>query len=872
MKTAHIISHSHWDREWYLPYESHHMRLIMLIDQLLEAIDNDKNFKSFHLDGQTICIDDYLQVKPQNREKLLKAIKDGKIKIGPWYILQDAFLTSAEANVRNGYYGNIDCQRYGNKTSVGYYPDTFGIYSQAAQILNELEIDNMIFGRGVSTTGFNNEVSNDFESKFSEMNIVGGHHNNVLGILFANWYSNGNEIPIDKNEAKKYWEQKLAEVERYTGSNHLLFMNGCDHTPYQMNVTQAIEVANELYPEINFKQSSFDEYLSALKAEKQSQELTTISGELTSQSTNGYYTLVNTASSRINQKIANAKIQAKYEFLVEPLSALYNGNYQHAEIEYGWKKLLQNHPHDSICGCSIDSVHKTIDGRFEDSNNVAEHIINETLSELKEQIKTTEDLAFVLVNPSEISNTRHQIKFEYAREEFGSDFRKACNNMKGIHVPKLELYDSLGNKIPCTITDLGIGFDYYLPDDKFRRPYYSRNLMVEFGYKFDFIGHETFYLKSQTKDLNQQNIQSSETIMQNDYLIVDINEDCSINITDKATGITQKNLMKIFDQGDVGNEYMFGAVKDDIPIAIDKYTCINSINQEQIQKRIISTTLTIPKSAEDIIEQEQLEISPYYNRKAKRASEFLIIPVKIELSLNQFDHGVKLKIILNNKAKNHRLRARFYLDDCFDTHESDSAFEIVTRPNYPLESWENPSNDQRLLKFVRLNNEQMALTIATNGLHEYEVKDNYLDLTILRCTGELGDWGHFPTPDAQCIELIEAEVYLTFANKSENNVHANIARSIFVKQPVVQLPRSNKANDEHKKMLDLKHDNNSYISAIKRNLADELIIRLASNGQISNYQTTKKVVKTNMLEQVDYELVRKQLGANEIQTLKIIEE
>lgn len=113
-QTAHIISHTHWDREWYLPYEKHHVRLVKLVDELLNRLDEDNEFKSFYLDGQTIILEDYLQVRPENQDRLQKHITEGRLLIGPWYILQDAFLTSGEANVRNMQIGHQDSKRYGN--------------------------------------------------------------------------------------------------------------------------------------------------------------------------------------------------------------------------------------------------------------------------------------------------------------------------------------------------------------------------------------------------------------------------------------------------------------------------------------------------------------------------------------------------------------------------------------------------------------------------------------------------------------------------------------------------------------------------------------------------------------------------------------
>ncbi|MGV2795020.1 alpha-mannosidase, partial [Clostridium perfringens] len=127
-------------------------------------------------------------------------------------------------------------------------------------------IDNVFFGRGVKPTGFNNTVSDGgYESSFSELLWEGPDGSKVLGILFANWYSNGNEVPVDETEANLYWERKLADAEKYASTNELLFMNGCDHQPVQLDLPEALETAARLYPDTEFVHSSLPQYLQSLK-------------------------------------------------------------------------------------------------------------------------------------------------------------------------------------------------------------------------------------------------------------------------------------------------------------------------------------------------------------------------------------------------------------------------------------------------------------------------------------------------------------------------------------------------------------------------------------------------------------------------------
>ena len=101
LRTVIVVSHTHWDREWYLPFEDFRWQLVKTIDQLIELMEQNLQYKHFNLDGQTILLDDYLELRPQNRDKLKKLIASNRFQIGPWYVLADEFLVSGEALVRN---------------------------------------------------------------------------------------------------------------------------------------------------------------------------------------------------------------------------------------------------------------------------------------------------------------------------------------------------------------------------------------------------------------------------------------------------------------------------------------------------------------------------------------------------------------------------------------------------------------------------------------------------------------------------------------------------------------------------------------------------------------------------------------------------
>src|SRR5512134_408045 len=149
MKTIHLISHTHWDREWYRTFQQFRLRLVHLVDGLLDLLESDSDYKHFTLDGQTIVLDDYLLMRPEAESTLKRLIRDGRLLIGPWHILPDMFLVSPEAHIRNLLAGDREARRFGPKMMIGYMPDSFGHIGQMPQILRGFGIDNACLWRGL---------------------------------------------------------------------------------------------------------------------------------------------------------------------------------------------------------------------------------------------------------------------------------------------------------------------------------------------------------------------------------------------------------------------------------------------------------------------------------------------------------------------------------------------------------------------------------------------------------------------------------------------------------------------------------------------------------------------------------------------------
>ncbi len=766
-KVIHIISHTHWDREWYLPYEKHHVLLTKLMDKLIETLERNPDYKSFHLDGQTIILDDYLQIRPDMREKLQKFITEGRLHIGPWYILQDEFLTSSEANIRNLQYGMKDALQWGGVSKIGYFPDSFGNIGQAPQILRQAGIKTAVFGRGVKPTGFNNTVSEgeNYESPYSEMLWRSPDGSSVVGILFANWYCNGNEVPTDEREAKEYWDQHLASLEKYAATPHMLMMNGCDHQPIQTDLPNAIEMAKKLYPNIEFVHSNFNEYINKLTLSLPD-DIKVIDGELRSQQTDGWGTLVNTASSRVYIKQMNQHCQSLLEKVAEPLAAfsyIQGGDYDHHLFEYAWKTLMQNHPHDSICGCSVDEVHREMVTRFDKSKHVAEMIIDESISSISNKINTSSfekwgenALPFTVFNTTGWERTGVvSVLLDVRKEYFSAGVTK--QELKDFPLGERIVIDDSGTEYDCEIRDVGIAFDYDLPNEKFRQPYMARRVRLTFeAEKIPALGYKTFALVSSTKQKVTGSLIVNKNEMENDCINVKINENGSLTVTDKANQRTFKDLCIYENTGDIGNEYMYRQPYKEQPLTTKNVMANISVLEDTPFKASfeIIHEWEIPLRASDLLDEEQRELVWFTSRKSERVGQMIPLVIKTVVTIEKNSKGINVKASFNNQAKDHRLRVLFPTDIKADIHQADSIFEIAKRTNVPAEEWKNPDHSQHQQAFVDVSNDTEGLTIANHGLNEYEIlRDgrNTIAVTLLRAVGELGDWGYFPTPEAQCL-------------------------------------------------------------------------------------------------------------------------
>ncbi len=351
-----VVAHTHWDREWYWPFEHFRLELARVVDGVLDVLERDPRFASFTLDGQAIVLEDYLEVRPEHERRLRALLRAGRIEVGPSYVLVDEFLVGAEALVRNLLIGRAVCERLGGRPSpVGYLPDSFGHPAQLPQVLAGFGISSFIFSRGLG-------------DQLDELGVVFAWRSpdgsEVLAFQQLPDYSNFAGVS-DVEDAERRVRDIVARFGHALGRagvRDVLLCNGSDHLPVTAELPRLCTELERRLPGARFTIAQYADYVRAVGAVR----VPAWSGELLGSRLQNVLRGVNSA--RLYLKRANEQAEQRL-LAVETLAALrslQDGTpFPGSDFELAWRQLLQCHPHDTICGCSCDEVHRDALARYE---------------------------------------------------------------------------------------------------------------------------------------------------------------------------------------------------------------------------------------------------------------------------------------------------------------------------------------------------------------------------------------------------------------------------------------------------------------------------------------------------------------------------
>lgn len=698
----HVISHTHWDREWYQPFEQFRLRLVDLVDHLLEIFDRYPDY-IFELDAQTVCLEDYLEIRPERRAILKHWIRKGNLRVGPWYVQNDFFLTSGEATIRNLLTGRRIAREFGKCGDVGYAPDQFGLIRQLPQILAGFGIDSCIFGRG-----FDRSAKNEFFWESPD-------GSRVLASFLSRWYNNLQRLSADPEKAAKFAELAVVSQNDEAATPHRLLMNGVDHLEAQEDLPEVLKHLPE------FRQSTLRAFIDGVKAD--SAGLPVIAAEMRGGDFSS--TLPGTLSAWVPLKMANVRAQAELEWKLEPLSvmlALAAGDWSFYETEplrYAWKLLLQNHPHDSICGCSTPRVHADNRNRFARLNDLTDGLEDRLFRRFFERLDrssyTPDDYLLAVFNPAPHPSSEELtavLQFPLEENVTGFELRSPCGKQVGFELISRELRTktsypaiNLPGKNACT--------EY--------RIRFSAGELPPMGYRVYTV-----------RPLRGVSLETpAKCRLENGRLAFRVDPAGRLFLTDLHTGKEYQDLITFRDEADIGHTYNFFPAPDPAEINIPAVSRIEVEHKPDCVE--VRYRFSLPRD--------------YDFARKRRSAETEEKRLTVRYSLKRHATRLSVEIEAENRSAAHRLRALFRTGSDTGTSVASVPFGFETRKRDGSPRG-NPNSG-----IVKVDD----LAVFNQGLYEYEHReDGFLALTLLRCVGRITN-SDFPEQSPMVAEAREWE-------------------------------------------------------------------------------------------------------------------
>lgn len=376
-RRADIVPHTHWDREWHRPFQSFRMRLVDLVDRLLDSIESDPGYAHFMLDGQMAVIDDYLAMRPHEADRIRRLATAGRLSVGPWYILMDEFLVSGETIVRDMEMGLDRAASFGGAMEVGYLPDMFGHVAQMPQILQGFGLRDAVVWRGVPA---------EIDAPAFRWRSPDGSE--VVAEYLTDGYSNGALLPSDAKELLARIEDWSAHHGARAG-DPVLWMNGTDHLMPQAALGRLVAEADLISDDWDLRVCSLADHVAARRAALAAAPggldgIPAWTGELRSGARSNL--LMGVTSNRVDVRQRAARAEVGLERVAEPLWALFAAAeaWPQPFLDEAWGLVVRNAAHDSVCACSVDPVVDAVLHRYDEAHDVADGLTTRVLRHIGE--------------------------------------------------------------------------------------------------------------------------------------------------------------------------------------------------------------------------------------------------------------------------------------------------------------------------------------------------------------------------------------------------------------------------------------------------------------------------------------------------------
>jgi mannosylglycerate hydrolase len=776
---AYILPHTHWDREWRYPIWKNRMLLIRFMDELLDILDTDENYRCFLMDGQVVPILDYLEVMPQNKEKICRYIKQGKIAVGPWYTLPDLYPVDGECLIRNLLWGKRTAGDLGGCLDIGYNSFGWGQTAQFPQIYAGFGIDFIICAKRVSEerapesefiwqSPDGTKILTSRLGEYARANFY--FHTYLYAKYGVNCVSSDfrynpelsgvaihSASPDRKDEDffvinPKYDYDKKQLAESFNDSWHAteatvlkeqrLFLNGTDFSTPQRQMSAMLADLNEQFTDTEFIHCRLDEYANALRENLDINLLRVIEGELRDGPAGECSG--NALASRCYLKIANKRAQNILLRQAEPISSVLwaiGGEYPTGMLNNAWDYMLKSHPHDSINGVTQDKTADDVEYRLAQAIEIGQVVFDEGVSKIAKRLDLSDydpnAMLLLVVNPHPYT-IRDTVRISIATSRSESVWDIVIKDTQGAIMP---------------LQEVAREEKAYPVHDMEARPwpfhthrhlcYADIGELPPLGYKVFEIcpkthfGPEQFYWLPMRR-VEPENILRSNNVLENQYLRAEFNHNGTVRLTHKDSGKIYENMHFFEDSGDVGNYWAYyPPYHNQVHTTLSVNARIWAEDNGPLSATIaVEYALTVPKSAEESV----------YGvcGKGKRCNETVDLIITSRFTLSRYSKRLEVCTKLKNNAMHHRLRVAFPTGIQAEFADAEGHFTVDRRPkiNQPAMDGTFWPEMQTLpmQRFVDISDGESGLAVLNSCLTEYEFSGDEnatLYLTLFRAMGNM---------------------------------------------------------------------------------------------------------------------------------------
>jgi 2-O-(6-phospho-alpha-D-mannosyl)-D-glycerate hydrolase len=718
-----LVSHFHWDREWYRTFQAYRARLVDAIDRVLDLLATDPGFH-FLLDGQTVLLEDYLAIRPERRAELERGLRAGRLAAGPWYVQPDSLLPSGESHVRNLLLGRRVGEALGPVSRVGYVPDSFGHPAQLPQILAGFGITTFVHWRGSG----------------SEIDALGATYrweapdgSAVDATLLREGYFNAACLPADPATAARGLAAlagRLSQGQRRPA----LLMNGLDHMLPDPHTGAVAEALAELIG-ARVQRGVLEDAV----GRGGDAELPRFRGELLGARIAPL--LPGVWSTRTAVKLANRRCEVLLEGWAEPWAAL--GRRlgiadERPALRLAWQSVLQNQAHDSICGCSLDAVDASVRARFDEAEGLTGQTVQRILEriaglDLERRVPWTLGQEIVVFNPTPMSRTDvvrmaldayPAMRMPLAIPEFAPLSLAAMEQpgftIDGRPVRVVATQDSTRSR--------------WLPGE---RPFDIELVAAD----VPAFGCRRFLL---TPSAPVADVADDGRVIEVGDVVVAVEDEGTLCV--RLGDREYPGLLAFEDRGDRGDSYDFDPLEVDPGAVAESVSWRRFRHPSGIARLEVRRVLRVPAALD--------------GGRERRSAESVPVVITVEARVAPGVPRVDLAVRVDNAARDHRLRLSFPTGRPVTTCHAATTFDVAERSTGPINDagWVHPAPATFAHQgWVSAN----GLTVVAPGLPEAEVTaDGRIAITILRAVGWLArfDLRSRPIPAGPPMEVPGAQM------------------------------------------------------------------------------------------------------------------